>query len=150
MALRAFGWLDLPPVWTLGFMTAAGACARIDAPFDDTLRVPGVVVMLVALGLILWAVAHLRRAETTVMPHGEPRVLVRTGPYRFSRNPIYVGDLVLLFGFALWTGQPLGAVLALPLAAVLHRRFIVPEERRLEANFDAMFRAWRAEIPRWL
>lgn len=150
MVIRALGWLDLPPVWTFGFMTAAGYMAKPEAPFGDSLRVPGAFVMALAVGLMLWAVLHLRRADTTVMPHAEPRTLVRTGPYRFSRNPIYLGDLGLLLGFALWTGQPLGALLVLPLGIVLHYRFIRPEERKLERHFDAVFRAWRAEIPRWI
>ncbi|MEO1776280.1 MAG: isoprenylcysteine carboxylmethyltransferase family protein [Pseudomonadota bacterium] len=149
-AMSVFRLLDLPPVWTLGFMAAAASLAQIDAPFGTSIQVSGTIIMIASVLVMLWAVYHLRRADTAVMPGAQPRALVRSGPYRFSRNPIYVADLTLLIGFAFFLGQPFGAVFALPLAAVLTTRFIRPEEAMLEHQFENIYLAWKAEIPRWL
>ncbi|MEO1471622.1 MAG: isoprenylcysteine carboxylmethyltransferase family protein [Pseudomonadota bacterium] len=152
MVGRVVRFVDLPPMWTIVAMAGCLLLSRYEAPFADSnyLRVSGGVVMAIALFVMLWAVRHLMRADTAVMPHSRPRTLVRSGPYKFSRNPIYVADLALVIGFAVACGQPLGALLALPLAVVLLQRFIRPEEAVLEREFEAQFRAWRAEIPRWL
>lgn len=143
-------YVDLPPVWTLLFMGAAAVLAQMHAPYHGALAVFGAILMVVAVAIMLWAVYHLRRADTAVMPGATPRALVRTGPYRHSRNPIYAADVVLLVGFALFCGQPAGALFALPLIVVLTQRFILPEERALDERFDTLFRAWKAEIPRWI
>jgi protein-S-isoprenylcysteine O-methyltransferase Ste14 len=75
--------------------------------------------------------------------------LVTDGPYRYTRNPMYVGMLVILTGWAIYLGN-VGAFLLLPLfIVVLNRQQIIPEERMLEAKFAGVYRAYRERVPRW-
>lgn len=143
-------YVDLPPLWTLAFMAMAAMLSSVHAPYGDAVRTFGAITMVLSVLTMVWAVYHLCRADTAVMPGAEPRALVRLGPFRYSRNPIYVADVALLIGFALFCGQPVGAFLAIPLMAILTTRFIQPEERALTRRFDAMYLAYKAEIPRWL
>jgi protein-S-isoprenylcysteine O-methyltransferase Ste14 len=142
--------VDSPPVWTVAFGWLAWELARIERPFDDLLALPGYAVMGVGFLLALWALGTLMAYKTTPVPRGSPRTLVRKGPYRFSRNPIYLADLIMLAGWGVSTGQPLTALLAIPLGFLLSWRFIKGEEKALGKRFGSVYRAWSSETPRWL
>lgn len=142
--------IDSPPVWTLLFGAVAWKIAGFNAPFGDALALPGYAIMGVGVLLALWAVATLVAANTTPVPRSKPRTLVRKGPYRFSRNPIYLADLVLLIGWCVSVGQPLTLLLVPVLAVLLGRRFIAEEEETLRKRFGSVYRSWRTETPRWL
>lgn len=104
-------------------------------------------VVIAALGVITF-----RRARTTVNPldPGSASSLVVTGIYRRTRNPMYLGVLLVLFGWGLW----LANVLALPVAAgfipLLNRLQIQPEERILTERFGAAYTAYQSRVRRWL
>ncbi len=110
----------------------------------------GVAAMIGAFGAGLAMVLNLRRHETTVNPAGEPRFLLLGGPYRLSRNPIYLALTLTYLGATLIFGSlwPL-LLLAVPLA-ILDRRVIPYEEHQLEAAFGDSYRAYRARTRRWL
>ncbi|MEM6488803.1 MAG: isoprenylcysteine carboxylmethyltransferase family protein [Pseudomonadota bacterium] len=148
--MRILNLIDLPPIWTAVTIAACWGISRYSAPLPDSMRYSGWLLIAVAVLLAVWAVQHLHRAGTAVMPKRTPRALVRTGPYRFSRNPIYVADLLAVVGAAFAFGQPAGAVLAPMLGLVLYVRFIRSEEACLAERFEHMYDAWRAEIPRWI
>ena len=102
------------------------------------------------LVLVFWAAAGFIRAGTPLEPYKESLVLVTSGPYRFSRNPIYLGVALVLTGFWLWLGS-LSPGLVLPCFVIaIERRFILREEAHLEERFGASFRAYRASVRRWL
>lgn len=144
--------LDYPPVWLFAFLGLAWAqAALLPTPFGAAWAPwVGAGLALVGLGLMGAALPQFLRARTTVMPDQQPAALITTGPYRFSRNPIYLGDVILYAGLAIrW--QAWAALLLLPvLAWVLSWRFIRPEEARLRARFGADFDAWAARTRRWL
>ncbi|MEM7694852.1 MAG: isoprenylcysteine carboxylmethyltransferase family protein [Pseudomonadota bacterium] len=141
---------DYPPLWLLAFMGVAYGWS-LAWSFDLTeLAVTGGLFMVLALGVMVWAAVTLARAKTTVIPHRAPDALVISGPFRFTRNPIYLADLAFLFGFALAVEQPLAASLCLPFFVVLDRRFAAPEERRLHAAFGEDFVAYANRVRRWL
>lgn len=143
---------DYPPVWTL-LCIGLGLMLDLLWPLDlfgAAGRYLGVMAILAGLGLMLLAVERMRRAATTVMPHRAPSALVTDGVFRWSRNPIYLGDLLVLLGVLLWADAPLG-LLALPLLmVVLTRRFILPEEARLAEGFGPAFARWSKTTRRWL
>ncbi|PTE21435.1 S-isoprenylcysteine methyltransferase [Cereibacter changlensis JA139] len=143
---------DYPPVWTL-LCIALGLMLDRLWPLDlfgAVGRYLGAAAILAGLGLMLLAVERMRRAATTVMPHRAPSALVTDGVFRWSRNPIYLGDLLVLLGVLLWADAPLG-LLALPLLmVVLTRRFILPEEARLAEGFGPAFSQWSKTTRRWL
>ena len=100
--------------------------------------------------LALWAAAGFIRAGTPLEPYKEASALVTSGPYRLSRNPIYLGMALLLLGFWLWLGS-LSPGLVLPgFVIAIERRFIRREEAHLEERFGASFRSYRASVRRWL
>ena len=141
--------LDYPPVWLIGFMALAWVISRVHAPWGDAMLWPGRALIGAGIAAALWAALAFRRARTTIVPHEDPSALVETGPYRFSRNPIYVADLVILAGWCLTCGAPLALILLVPFAWVLERRFIRPEEARLAQHLGRDYLEYRARVRRW-
>jgi protein-S-isoprenylcysteine O-methyltransferase Ste14 len=142
--------LNLPPVWLAGFIAAAWGMARIWAPLGDALVWPGWALIIAGIALTIWSAVAFRRARTTIVPHQNPSALVETGPYRFSRNPIYLADLVILAGVALILGAPLALILLVPFQRVLLRLFILPEEAVLTRELGQPYLNFRARVRRWL
>ncbi|WP_120500719.1 isoprenylcysteine carboxylmethyltransferase family protein [Roseovarius sp. EL26] len=146
--------IDVPPLWLVFFLALAwgqvtylsfglsfgGAWSR----FAGGLCVGGGLV------LIAMAILEFRRHRTTVIPHREAERLIQSGIFKRSRNPIYLGDCLILLGCILkWD-----AVLALPLVPiflwVLEVRFVVPEENRLRRQFRAEFAQYCLKTRRWI
>lgn len=147
-------WLDIPPVW----LAAALAVAWWQSgQFSYGLSFGGAWAdflggLLVGAGVLLalLAVYEMLRQRTTVVPHREAQALVSTGIFSRTRNPIYLGDLLILAGFILsWD-----AVLSLPLLPillwVLEKRFVIPEEDRLRRKYRAEFARFCEKTRRWL
>jgi protein-S-isoprenylcysteine O-methyltransferase Ste14 len=108
-------------------------------------------VMVAAGGLLLlWAQFTLWRMGTTADHNKSTVALVTNGPYRISRNPIYLGMTLLLLGIAMANGKVWGVVLVIPFVAVLHFRTILPEENYLERTFGERFAHYRNTVRRWL
>ena len=148
--MRLLRAVDYPPVWLALFMALGWALGELWAPLGDALLWPGRALIAAGIALAVWAALAFRRARTTIVPHERPSALVETGPYRHSRNPIYVADLAILAGWVLITGQPLGLVLLWPFARLLEARFIEPEERMLAEDLGAPYEAYCARVRRWL
>ena len=95
----------------------------------------GAGVVLIAVGLFITAVRTFRAAGTPVPGNRPTTTIVRTGPYRFSRNPIYLAFSALQVGIALWVGS-LWLLITLVLALALMSFWVIPrEERYLEARY---------------
>ena len=114
------------------------------------LRLGGVALLLAGAALMAWAIACFRRAGTNVPTVLPATALVTTGPYRFSRNPIYLGMTAIYIGLALafaspWAILPLPAVLAVMEFGVIRR-----EECYLEEKFGDAYRAYRLGVRRWV
>lgn len=107
--------------------------------------------VLTLLGFIgLPAVLAFRRAGTNVLPWRPTKALVVTGPYRFTRNPMYLGFTLLYLGITLWVNT-LWPLVALPVVLlVMNRGVIAREEAYLERRFGEPYRAYRASVRRWL
>lgn len=108
--------------------------------------------LLVGGGILLVVMAALefRRHKTSIVPHETPERLIQSGIFRRSRNPIYLGDTLILGGLILrWD-----AVLALPLIPifvwVIEKRFIIPEEDRMRRKFRMDFARYCEKTRRWL
>ncbi|MFT6531765.1 MAG: protein-S-isoprenylcysteine O-methyltransferase Ste14 [Limimaricola cinnabarinus] len=146
-------WIDFPPAWTAYGVLAAWGLSRVEpgwlgfGPYHVAL---GAVVIATGLGLMLWASVTMLRHRTQLMPRRDAAALVTTGPFRISRNPIYLGDLLLLAGGAMIFDAPLALVLVPVLAAILQSRFIEPEEAMLRRTFGADFESWATRTRRWL
>jgi protein-S-isoprenylcysteine O-methyltransferase Ste14 len=114
--------------------------------------VVGGAVVLLGIGLEGLGGLELIRRKTTVNPL-EPcdaSNLVTTGVYRFTRNPIYVGDLLILLGWGLYLANPLAILLAWLFVPYISRFQIVPEERALGELFGQAYEEYRARVRRWV
>ncbi|HPE60468.1 MAG TPA: isoprenylcysteine carboxylmethyltransferase family protein [Thiolinea sp.] len=144
-----------PPVYAL---TAAALMWGLDRwlPLLHWLAEPWNRVGLVLIGLAavadLWSLGLFFRARTTpnpMRPH-KARELVTTGLYRYSRNPMYLGMLVMLGGWWLYLGS-LTPGLVLPLfVCIINQVQILPEEAVLAERFGAAYRNYRQRVRRWL
>lgn len=148
--------LKVPPVVvTLLFVGLIWLAAR--ALPGPTCTGPTCTVLagvLVGFGgaIALAGVWQFRRARTTVHPMRPETAsaLVTDGVYRHTRNPMYLGLLLALFGWALLLGQPTALLLAAAYVPVMNRLQIIPEENALRARFGAAFHAYQARVRRWL
>jgi protein-S-isoprenylcysteine O-methyltransferase Ste14 len=92
----------------------------------------------------------MTRGRGTAFPTDPPRTLVVAGPYRYVRNPMYVGNLSIVFSAALAFGS-LGALLYAVLLSLLTRVYVTRvEERALEARYGEAYRRYRDRVPRWV
>jgi protein-S-isoprenylcysteine O-methyltransferase Ste14 len=129
--------------------------ARAMPSLDFDLPARGAAALLTAATGIAIGVAAFfgfRKAKTTVNPltPEATSALVVEGVYRRTRNPMYLGMLVILIAWGLWLANA-AAFLVLPLfVAYLNRFQIVPEERALQARFGAGFERYRRSVRRWL
>ncbi|MBF9059142.1 isoprenylcysteine carboxylmethyltransferase family protein [Rhodobacterales bacterium HKCCSP123] len=152
-ALVLKGFPDLPPVWLLLGLVLAWFLAGwlpLVRLFGPLWQGVGVVLSLAGLGVIFWAAWWFWRKKTTIEPHHEPGVLIVEGPYRLSRNPIYLGMLAILAGAVMWHGALSGLALPVAFAAILERRFILPEEAALRRAFGAEAERYLERTRRWL
>lgn len=142
-----------PPVlYALPLVAAALLHAGWPLPLlpESVARALGAIV--VAAGLLLGASALglFRRARTSPLPIRPTTALVASGPYRFTRNPMYVGMAAVYLGVTLWMNSA-WPLLFFPLVIVFVQRMaILPEERYLEAKFGDEYRRYRAQVRRWL
>lgn len=116
-------------------------------------QTPAAIVLLAAgLFMMLVAVASLFAAKTTVNPLRPSRAssLVTRGIFRISRNPIYLGDLLVLTALAVWFGNVVNVVLLLLFVWYINRFQIIPEERALENIFGERYVAYCSRVRRWL
>jgi protein-S-isoprenylcysteine O-methyltransferase Ste14 len=110
----------------------------------------GIVLVLVALVLFVLAVRTFRKAGTPV-PGNLPTVtIVRTGPYRYSRNPIYLAFTLFQLGIAAWVNSVVVLITLLPALAIIMLVVIPREERYLEKRFPGEYLAYKHEVRRWL
>ena len=114
------------------------------------LRMFGAAVAVASVLLAIWAVSTFGRIGTTANPAGGTTALVSEGPYRLSRNPMYIGLALLTTGAALFFDS-LWPLLFLPFVVLVVRRYVVlPEERYLEAKFGQPYRDYKARVRRWI
>jgi protein-S-isoprenylcysteine O-methyltransferase Ste14 len=113
-------------------------------------RVLGLPLIFGGLAIGLLGFREMRRAETNVDPYKPATAIVTEGPYRFTRNPLYVGMMLVYSGItALFNALP--AAMLLPLAlAVMRRGVIEREECYLERKFGDEYLAYKARVRRWL
>ena len=142
-----------PPVLTVIFIAIASVAKwaiPIQFQVPDNLRLVG--LGLVVIGFLLGVTAFLafRKARTTLNPHGKVTAIVTDGVYRFTRNPIYLGFLLMLIGFPLNSGNTWGVLLAPVFVMSMNGLVIAHEEAYLEKKFGEMYTGYKRRVRRWL
>jgi protein-S-isoprenylcysteine O-methyltransferase Ste14 len=110
----------------------------------------GAGIVLMAAGLFIAAARAFRAAGTPVPGNQPTTTIVRTGPYRFSRNPIYLAFSALQAGVAIWVGSLWLLITLVPALALMSFRIIPREERYLEARFPSEYLPYKSSVRRWL
>jgi protein-S-isoprenylcysteine O-methyltransferase Ste14 len=146
------GLVRPPIVYAVAIITGALMQRARPLPFiPRALAAPlGAALVVLAVVLFISSVARFRAANTPV-PGGKPTTaIVRSGPYRFSRNPIYLAFTVLQLGIALWTNSLWLLVTLAGAVALIHFVVIRREEEYLERRFGDEYLAYKASVRRWL
>jgi protein-S-isoprenylcysteine O-methyltransferase Ste14 len=147
------GFPDLPPIWWLGSIGGIYFFRWLapDLHFESqAIDFISRVLLLAALAIIGWSGIWFWWKKTPIEPHHAPKSLIKQGPYRLSRNPIYLSLVLLTVSSALWHGSIVGIALALALWVVLDRRFAAVEEDGLRAAFGEEADDYIANSRRWL
>jgi protein-S-isoprenylcysteine O-methyltransferase Ste14 len=113
-------------------------------------RWTGLLPVLVGLGLNLVADQAFKRHNTTVKPFQESTALVRDGVFHLTRNPMYVGIVLMLAGVALLAGSATPWIAVVAFGVLIDRRFVRSEEAMLEETFGEEFRRYKREVRRWI
>jgi protein-S-isoprenylcysteine O-methyltransferase Ste14 len=123
--------------------------SRIPAP--PLFQSPGGAVLLVAGGFVLVSsvVSFYRRGRGTLAPCDPPKHLVVQDLYRFNRNPMYVGVVALVWGWAVVTGNPWSYLYAVVVPVVFYLRMVLYEEKQMARLFGWEWALHREAVPRW-
>jgi protein-S-isoprenylcysteine O-methyltransferase Ste14 len=113
------------------------------------MKIPGVLLLAVALGLIVWTAVLMFRAGTTPNPTRPTTALLIDGPFRFTRNPMYLANELIVIGVGLAFNAPWVILMAIPAALLTSRLVIDKEERYLAAKFSAEYLDYKARVRRW-
>jgi protein-S-isoprenylcysteine O-methyltransferase Ste14 len=147
-------WIDIPPVWLLLAVIITWWISELQpavlALAGPVLDLAGGLLVGAGLVLMLLAITEMRKRRTTVIPHMQASHLVTTGVFARSRNPIYLGDALVLAGLALRWDTPVALILVPLFMGTITQRFIVPEENRLRVKFRADFARYCQKTRRWL
>jgi protein-S-isoprenylcysteine O-methyltransferase Ste14 len=144
-------WIDIPPVWLALCVALAWLAPRPFAgAFPGWSNGLGWGLVVAAVVLMLWAALFFPLRRTSVIPHRQPKAIIIDGPYRLSRNPIYLADALALLGAALILDSVVGLVLLPIFVLVITRRFVLGEEARLAAAFPDQAAAFFRRTRRWI
>lgn len=131
-----------------------GALIQLAAPLPflpRALALPlGASLVVLAIGLFAYSAAKFRAAGTPVPARKPTTVIVRTGPYRFSRNPIYLAFSLFQLGIAAWANSLWLLATLVCAVALIHFVVIPREEQYLERRFGAQYLDYKASVRRWL
>ena len=146
-------YFDWPPVWLLIFIAIAWVQAQVWNPLSYQ---SGVTTFIgraaIVFGLVLMGVSFVMfmRHKTSVVPKRTPKSIITAGPYKFSRNPIYVADAIVLIGYVLTLGSVISFVLVPLFAWVIRMRFINGEEAGIRAEFGQQYEDYCLQTRRWI
>jgi protein-S-isoprenylcysteine O-methyltransferase Ste14 len=141
-----------PLVYLVSLVTGVLIQRAAPLPFvPGTLAVPlGASLIVVAIALFAYSVAKFRAAGTPVPARKPTTVIVRTGLYRFSRNPIYLAFSLFQLGIAIWINSLWLLVTLVGAVGLIHYVVIPREEQYLERRFGAQYSDYKISVRRWL
>ena len=147
------GVIVMPPFLYLGvFVTALVANWFVPLPMTTTFVALtfGLCLSVVAIGIARWGRRTMTAAGTNVRPTRPATTIVTAGPFRFSRNPLYVALTLLYLGLTTAVNTWWGLILLAPLLLVMHVGVVLREERYLDRKFGESYRAYRSKVRRYV
>jgi protein-S-isoprenylcysteine O-methyltransferase Ste14 len=110
----------------------------------------GAMVFVLALALFAWAIVTVTRAGSNIPTNRPTTTIVESGPYRFTRNPIYLAMLLSLLGLSIAFDDLWLVIMLVPLALVIRYGVVAREEAYLDRKFGEVYRGYRSRVRRWL
>jgi protein-S-isoprenylcysteine O-methyltransferase Ste14 len=111
---------------------------------------PGLACVALGIGLATWGRRTMQAAGTNINPYRPSTAIVTSGPFRYSRNPLYLALTLLYVGLTLAFNTWWGIAVLVPLVIVMHTGVVLREERYLEQKFGESYRQYRSEVRRYL
>jgi len=142
-----------PPLLLLFAITVSFLVSRFTPSLHisaDFFPVVGVILLATGLGLFVWTVQFFQKHKTTLEPRGKPSALITTGPYAISRNPIYLGFLLVATGTAMVFANILAFIGPIMFFFFIQTLVIPFEEGMLTKIFGDFYQTYRKKIRRWL
>ena len=143
-----------PPLVFIGFIILGAllqyTIAPIRFPGDAWIRIIGVVVVVAGLALIFSALAAFKRTGQDPKPWTSSPELIVQGPYRWTRNPMYVGLTCILVGLGLALNNIWFVLLAAVALLVVHFIAVLPEEKYLNEKFGRSYADYRTKVRRYI
>jgi protein-S-isoprenylcysteine O-methyltransferase Ste14 len=142
-----------PLAWALAVIAGLALDWLVPLPFlpaDLDAGWPGALVFALALGLAVWAIVTITRAGSNVPTNRPTTTIVESGPYRFTRNPIYLGMFGGQIGLAIAFDNLWLLLMLVPFALVIRYGVVAREEAYLERKFGDLYRDYRLRVRRWL
>ena len=142
-----------PLAWGLAVIAGLALDWLLPLPFlpDDLQKgFLGVSLFVLALALLAWAIVTMTRAGSNVPTNRPTTTIVESGPYRFTRNPIYLGMVLGLIGLGIAFDNLWLLIALLPFALVIRYGVVAREEAYLERKFGDVYRGYRSRVRRWL
>lgn len=125
--------------------------ARLELPLPEWVQVPGLVLVVFGGFLALWCVGAFALAgKGTPAPFDAPREVVVVGPYRYVRNPMYLGAVAVIVGVGSMLRSPSAEAVAVLFIALAHLFVVLYEEPTLEQRFGESYRQYKGSVNRWL
>ncbi|MEM9208102.1 MAG: isoprenylcysteine carboxylmethyltransferase family protein [Pseudomonadota bacterium] len=153
MALMSRERGPVPPVILLAVILLQIGLHRtlpIASPIPDPLQWTGLGLIVLGIGVIASKAVAFRKAATTIIPFEESSSLVVSGLFRYTRNPMYVGMVLILLGVATLCGSLSPFIGPFVFVPVLNARVIRHEEAMLETQFGQSYRDYKAKVRRWI
>lgn len=142
--------LSFPPVITLACL-AGQFILYLMLPLQVNLSLLlGLMLLIASIGLIVMSFKELQNNETTYVPDGEPEQLVITGPFSFSRNPIYLGMFGILLATAFLMQSMSALLIPVLFISIIQNTWIPHEETKLSEKFSDRWDVYAANTKRWL
>jgi protein-S-isoprenylcysteine O-methyltransferase Ste14 len=140
-----------PLIYGIGILAAWILNTFIPLPFvaEGWRFMPGMVLVIIGLGLGLWAIYAMRSKGTSPLPEQPTTAIVREGPFALSRNPIYLGFTLITIGFAIWSNNLWMGIALVGVLVVMHYGVIFREEKYLAHKFGDEYLQYKAKVRRW-
>ena len=110
----------------------------------------GLILILSGISLVFVSFKFMRKMKTTFIPDGTPEVLISSGPFKFSRNPIYLGMLTVLVGVAFLMSSLSAIIIAFVFGIIINFTWIAHEEKKLHELFSEDWENYSSKVRRWI
>ena len=143
----------LPPIWLLLCILLAVGLHRY-FPMTIMWTAPasylGIIPIILGLGLAIWGAGLFSKFGTPVVPFRESTALVTSGPFRISRNPMYLGMGMILTGIAIGLGSATPFLAIVLFFGLIRDLFVIPEEAILKERFGEEYEDYCQRVRRWI